>query len=822
MRLYERFADKEFHTSIATSFGIDFDAYEGIALPRLRGAGCRNNMVIADACMLTHALAGASALPRQAGRLYTVTGASADGVFHPKVFLQAGRRRGRLIVSSANLTAPGLAGNLELAGMIACDDAASGEQQLIAQAFAYVSRFTGDRSQQGLSGQLDWMLARTPWLGRASPATGPVGLADGTRAALLTSGEKEGIGQRFIELVEEPVVRLIVVSPYWDVDLRALSFLARRFSPGELCVLVDPKSASFPKHALGKIDGARLYDRGDFRKGRFIHAKLIIAQTAAADHVLFGSANCTVPALGTEASAGSNEEVSLYRRLPARTVEGVLGLDDILAPERRIDPAALPDLHLDEELPLEELAAQTPGKFECRADTLTWRPASSYEPSGSTVILLDQHGNTLPSRLLPLPAEAGSVRYQIEDAPDRPAFARVQRGDTMSAPAIVTLIDRLRAAARETSSRQAGNALRDLDNETEASLLLLDVLNVLERIEKGEGASKDPLSIPKKRKNEEEEQREYPTLSYEQFIAGRRKRSGTHNAHNSLAGSDVSLVRNFLNRIVGLAAGDVEEEQDDPKTPGNAFDMGDETADAQGALAAGEEFDTEKTRREEEERAKEERRKAAARKMTKEQIVNAVNAFRERIRKRKESGVLDNHDIFRLRALLMVICTAAYPQPAGKAGRPQSRLQVLPLEGDQDSWPLVLGRTLFEIFGGNHPGIRNLYLSNEHDQIPDDIVECWATCYWCLQACLTAPLSGRERKRISQYLKPLAQLAYRLTLPTKEELLGDDVVAVMAAMSASYGKRLGIDAATIIGGHRVLVETLFLGSAIVQQATANA
>ena len=95
MKLYERFADKTYHTSIATTFGIDFDAYESIVLPRLRGAGCRNNIVIADSCMLTHALRGASILPRQAGKLYTVSGASAPGVFHPKVFLQLGRREGR-------------------------------------------------------------------------------------------------------------------------------------------------------------------------------------------------------------------------------------------------------------------------------------------------------------------------------------------------------------------------------------------------------------------------------------------------------------------------------------------------------------------------------------------------------------------------------------------------------------------------------------------------------------------------------------------------------------------------------------------------------
>ncbi len=48
MRLYERFADKNFYTSVATTFGVDFDSYEQIALSRLRGAGCRDNLVIVD------------------------------------------------------------------------------------------------------------------------------------------------------------------------------------------------------------------------------------------------------------------------------------------------------------------------------------------------------------------------------------------------------------------------------------------------------------------------------------------------------------------------------------------------------------------------------------------------------------------------------------------------------------------------------------------------------------------------------------------------------------------------------------------------------
>lgn len=811
MKLYERFADKEFHTSIATSFGIDFDAYENIVLPRLRGAGCRNNLVLADGRMLTHALCGASALPNHAGRLYTINGVGAPGVFHPKLFLQAGRRHGRLIISSANLTTPGLGGNLELAGMVMSDELGSGEQQLVAAGWQYLSRFlNGD--QQATAAQVDWMLRRSPWLARTKPAIGPVELADGTLAAFLATGETSGIGQRFTELIGTPVERLIIISPYWDHDLAALSYLTERLSPGEISVLLDSKCTAFPKWALGKVQGVRLYDRGDFRRGRFIHAKAIIAQTATADHVLVGSANCTLAALGDTDFAGSNEEVCLYRRLPPGSMADALGLDAILTSERQLDPATLPDLGLDEDLPLNDLAALNPGRFECRVDTLIWQPTTAFDPAECTITLLDQHGKPMSCRLLPLASSDKTLRFEIGATQERPAFARVQHKEGwVSAPSVVTLIDRLRAVVRETSSRQADNALRQLDDETEASLMLLDVLSVLEGIELGEPTGQEPISIPKGRKGEEGGAHAYRTLSYDQFIAGRRPRTENQLPHNSLAGSDVSIVRSFLNRVIGLGGDDQNHEDGNAPLPAGAFDLGDETADGQAALNTGDDFDTEKTRREEEEREWAEHQKAAAATAaTKRQILAAVAAFSERIRDRKRNTLLDNHDVIRLRALLMIVCTAVLPVSSEKNMKAQGlRLQVLSTTGDSDSWPIIIGRALFEFFGGKTPGIRHLYLVGEHDQIPNDILECWATCYWCLQACLTVPVSQRERRYLTKFIEPLAKLAYLLTLPTKAELLSTEVTDVMSAMSAAYGDRLGIKAETITRAHRAMVEALF-------------
>ena len=250
MNLCDRFAERGYHTSVATTFGVDFDAYESIVLARLRGAGCRNNMLVADARMITLALSDVAALPTYAGRRYTVRGSGVGngGVFHPKLFLQVGRDRGRLMLGSANLTAAGLAGNLEIVATFACNETDSGERQLVARAWEYLAPLL-DPEQ---AAQADWMLARAGWLESAIPASGPVELADGTLAALLLADGREAIGRRFAELVDEPVDRMIAISPYWDASLAALVDLERRLRPGRIDVLLDPATRAFPAEVAAR------------------------------------------------------------------------------------------------------------------------------------------------------------------------------------------------------------------------------------------------------------------------------------------------------------------------------------------------------------------------------------------------------------------------------------------------------------------------------------------------------------------------------------------------------------------------------------------
>ena len=63
MKLYEKYSEGGYHSSIASTFNVDFDAYETIVLSRLRGAGCRNNLLLCDSRMVTASLDGAFRLP---------------------------------------------------------------------------------------------------------------------------------------------------------------------------------------------------------------------------------------------------------------------------------------------------------------------------------------------------------------------------------------------------------------------------------------------------------------------------------------------------------------------------------------------------------------------------------------------------------------------------------------------------------------------------------------------------------------------------------------------------------------------------------------
>lgn len=819
MKLYEAFSARGYHTSLVTTFGIDFDTYESVALPRLRGSGCSNNMVVLDHRMLTLALEATMPPPRFAGRFYTVSGASpSKGVYHPKVLLQIGKTQGRLIVGSANMTASGLAGNLEVAGEVVCDDSDSIEREIVADAWRFALAQL-DRAQGTIDRQVRWALERAPWLrsALAKPAVSSPGDID---VAFLATGASVGIAARFVALLRStPVARLVVVSPYWDDGLEALRYLVDRVGPKQVFALIQKEHRMFPGPAAGGILGLRVVDitkeQGvDRSEGRFVHAKLLIAQAGDADHVLYGSANCTLAAMGNGGFSGTNEEACIYQRLPAGSAIQSLGLEPVLqsAALSSDELNASPAVHA-EEIALGDAQLRNPGRFEIDQTTLNWWPPLGAAVETSRIKLLDEGVRPLAIELTVIGKNGPFIRFKLSGPELQPVFALVRWADgTESGKAIITSADRLRQAVRDTRTSAVDRAVADLAEGAEEGLWLLEVIETIDAAERAQANIQKPGDRPDRRiVPAEVGEAAYKQLEYDQFIAGRRAEGDSIKVSRSaLASSELSLARSFLNRVLRvdedrhldktLDADTGTELLNAASSDPTDIDGVDASQQAPFRKLAEEESSASRTAAERQRTLK----KAAA---TRREISAAVERFIRQAGEQASADGLSASHALKLRAMLMIVAAAGTPlrerELLGKR-KGLSAMQVLPIDGD-DGWPKLLGMLLFAFFGHNKGLVKSFRLDGALEQLPDDFLECWATCFWAAHARAQVSIDGRPLSDDPR-TERLTRQIYQLTTLRKDELDCETVLKIIAAMSNRLAVRLGISGDRVLQLHSTVAQ----------------
>ncbi len=821
MKLFNYFAAGGFHTSIVTTFGVDFDAYEAIALPRLRDAGCNNNILVADARMLAQALADDARRPKFAGRRYSVVGAHCAGVFHPKLTLQLGKASGRLLVSSANMTTAGLAGNLEVAGEVTVAEDAMQAAPLLRAAADYILKFLAPGSVARL--QVEWALKRARWLPATAPAEADVALQEGGRLAFLPSDDAKGIGQRFAEFIgDRAVKRLVVASPYWDHDLRTLRSLQGRFAGANASVLIQPQAALYPVHAHPSSGAFALFDVSNApgAASRFVHAKIVIAETVDSDYVLFGSANCTEAALGTPAKAGVNEEACLARELLAGEAVRLLGLDEVLLSGAGLDVAKVPGFNPADVIPLSDLEAKLPGRFELSGDLLRWWPpaslATALASEGVTVQLLNQLAEPITGALSRVGSQNNPATYRF-DGTVAPHFAQVRSGAFESSLAVVVVEQAIHQTQRRAAGRGVESALDLLDDDEASEGLWL--LDVIQRLTEAEREMRGPRSAGEKAPQQSaaaDQAQDSRVLPYEEFVAGRRVEDGSHASSGShLASTHHESVRSFLNALIGKRAAldltDVPDEDD----PAPDLGLGDETSDGAAATESGDllppSLYAATANQTVEAKRQLERRQRYVRD-TQRSIVDGVEAFLNGLREQARGQLLGVVDLLRLRALLVVVLGAGSRKTEL---RPKDlnaqvhRRQVLPSGGDA-SWRQLVGRLLYDFFrdhsGTRAPLIKGLRLeSNDVQGLPEDVLECWATCFWAICAIRLDVNDAGASFPVSNSEAALAADLYRFTRLLPQQALGTVVHDVFAGMNRRYAERLGVSAERIEQVHQTLV-----------------
>jgi hypothetical protein len=344
---------KGWHTSIITTYSVDPSFYGGYISRCLRRVDCNNNLLLADANMLTMALQAMPESFRDAGQKFAVVPVHIrGGCFHPKVHLRLGRDKARMMVASANATSAGWGRNLEVLGLLEWDRRNDGSgtapvARIIRRCFDYLQNWIGPAAGEAIAYKRDFIARESPWLEEIEPGSGSIELSDGSRVDLLcdAGGARSSIMSRLGAKIEgERVKSVTVISPYWDAGLGGLRALRKLAGSAPLVVALNPKKHAFPVSVLRKSDGIQLVHLRHSHGKRFVHAKLIVVETSKADHILYGSPNCSDDALGTTSSRSNNAEAALYRRLKRGTIWNVLqlGLDEKLAPKDLKPPRATP------------------------------------------------------------------------------------------------------------------------------------------------------------------------------------------------------------------------------------------------------------------------------------------------------------------------------------------------------------------------------------------------------------------------------------------------------------------------------------------------
>lgn len=720
-----------YHSAFVTSFSVEFNGFEELMLPQLAAAGSTNIMLIADERMSAIALADGTALPQQLGRNYVLHGPEqSSGVFHPKILLQLGRDGGRAFVGSANATAAGIGGNLELVTELQCTATPSPEQSLIASIWDYVREVS-----QGAAGAahdaLAWADQKSPWLQLVTRET-LVELGDGSLLGFFANPGPGGIAERFVAQIQSPVERLIVLSPYWD-DLSTLRMLQSAMGSPNSTILIDRETHEFPLHQE-LAPATQLIDITDFHARRFKHAKLIIAQTADFDHVLTGSANCTSAALGGNGFAGHNAEASVYRRVSRNVALESLGLEEVVE-ETPISADQLAAPKRNAPIPLATAREKMPGRFEAERGELLWTP--SRAGWGGRLVLLDQNaeqvGEVDVSAMMP---EGDRRRVQI-DGLNRVYFVRVDDGEDRSSCAPVIHRDLLRRQRREVASNAVRNATDKFNSYDEIDLLLLQAFDELDRADgiERELRQRRPTNNDQTTPATEAPPRE---LSYEEFVKQKPEARNPLGGESSTQGTNIDPVRALLNRLSGGDWGQSEIDPDELPQPPGGSDGEDDGEDP----PRGTPDDGNGKKRAGQNTPEHEQRPPIDRAA----FLRARQAYIKSLSRGDGSSLLGNNDVLRLRFWLLLILHSAW-RPDFRGG--------LPCGGDEEDWPRHIIRVLSAFFFGASAPIKHLSVSAEDRDMPVDFLEAWATSLWALGF---VEKTLQNKKSHSEFAKPIPKL----------------------------------------------------------------
>jgi hypothetical protein len=308
---------RKYHSCIITCFSFDFIFFEQRVLPKLRQAGITNINIYVDAYQFEkqiNSFVGSELLDNKAG--YSITPIKMIGVFHPKVLLAVGKTKGFLAIGSGNLTSSGLSSNEEIWGSFHFTETDKIAEPFFNETANYLKKLEAFVFGTNLL-KLNWIKENSNWFTNLSDndnTTKTVVNKDETFEILFTYQE-ESIYKSIIEKLPKKPKFIKILSPYYNTNGSFLDKLIHDIQPVKIHCIVDPLYGSVPykyenKHKIEFSDWSNL-NRAEKYSNNRLHAKAIQFEYENETYFLFGSANATNEAFGSNSNNSINAEVSI-------------------------------------------------------------------------------------------------------------------------------------------------------------------------------------------------------------------------------------------------------------------------------------------------------------------------------------------------------------------------------------------------------------------------------------------------------------------------------------------------------------------------------
>lgn len=292
--LHDACRTKGFEVAILATYNVSFPFFENVVLRALQSAGCRQIILLADAGQIGAAFEHPERRPTRAGREYLLVPVTSARTFHPKVLLQLGRSKTRLIVGSHNLTLAGFGRNLELTTRIEIDGRERPERALMQDAWSFLRGWIDDLPPS----VLDMFDAARTTAGNAWIGSGSASATVANTSLLGSSRTGPSLFAQLREALPGPVSRVGVLGPYFDADLALLGKLRELDGQPEIIVAIDPCQAELPisarTHEWARYVHLRQAEIGPGKRddSRFAHAKaLVFEHPDGTTTLVTGSAN---------------------------------------------------------------------------------------------------------------------------------------------------------------------------------------------------------------------------------------------------------------------------------------------------------------------------------------------------------------------------------------------------------------------------------------------------------------------------------------------------------------------------------------------------